>query len=126
MNTRAEMRRARTAKAISDSPTDVTIERRPAPEIGQGGGIARGAFESVGSETVRLFFQKSITVGQDTVVEGGHISPITYGMLCEHDADIKKDDEFSADGRRYLIDSVIPARVAGATVSLQCQIQEMG
>lgn len=120
----AEMRRKHTAWSIEQNPSIITINRQQKIEKD---GYFKDSHTELEPQKVRVFVSKSRTTQTITTLAGQKQIDRYYGLLADHEADIKADihttDEFSVDGMTFEVKSVYPQRIAGELVGYQCELE---
>lgn len=116
-------RRELTERAISINPSLVQLVRKGRAPDGAGGWI-ENADVPVPAQVFRIFISSG-RLAKEISQEGGTFQLKSWEMLCQWDADVKKDDTFQDNSRKYRIVSVSPVRYLGEAISFQCTIEEV-
>lgn len=91
--------RKQTKQFIDQNPTEVVLQRASWVPDGAGG-QKPAQWTEVKPQTMRLVPQ---TLPKETRTSAGEMVNVEFIIVAEHNADIKEDDVFVMDNRRYEI-----------------------
>ncbi|QNJ55327.1 head-to-tail stopper [Gordonia phage LittleFella] len=106
------MEQAGTLKILRDGTTwfidqDATQVqfRRSQASVGPGGGRIKGTPVTLPALRVKLIHQGGNGISNG---EGGRDTAYDYVIVADWDADIKKGDEFTIEGQKFIVESLDP------------------
>lgn len=121
-----ELRRKHTQWSIKQNATDITINRTTKEDMG-------GYFEenetTLDPQTVRIFVSKANTNQTVVTLAGQKQVDRYFGLLADHEADLKADthttDQFEVDGMTFVIKAVYPQTINSQLVGYQCELERV-
>lgn len=126
MKNLVEMRRKHTKWNIEQNPSAITIKRT---EKREKDGYFDESETQLDPQTVRVFVTRANTNQTITTLAGQKQVDRYYGLLADHEADIKADihttDIFESDGMKFEVKAVYPQRIQGELTGYQCELERV-
>lgn len=97
------MRRKNVTEFINADSVDITITRLGEPERTPSGGKKPGKTETLSPQTVRIVQNVRRYTAGLVNAEAGDIPNGLYVIIGRHNANIKRDDVFTAGGEKYIV-----------------------
>lgn len=125
--TAADALRAAHARAITENPTQITVQRTEKVDMG-------GYFDEVVSQrgpfTVRIFQQRSGIPQDISTLAGTKQVDKSWGLLADYQADLRAGpnvkDEFDVPGLgHFVVIAVYPQKVQGQIVGYQADLERV-